>query len=79
MGFDVNKMRKQVRKEEKFYDSTRPNILGIPLGKVKLYMRSGEVLKGIIKKIGKYEIIFKEEEGERDVIIYKHAIDKIEV
>jgi len=79
MGFDVNKMRRQVRKEEKFYNNTQPNILGIPLGRVRLHMRSGEILKGIITKIGKYEIIFKEEEGERDVIIYKHAIDKIEV
>ena len=77
--FDVERLRKEVYQEASFYGKL-PNqntILGVELHKVKIHMRNGEVLKGIVKKIGKYEILLKEE-GERDVVIYKHAIDKIE-
>jgi len=77
--FSIEKLRKEAYQEASFYGKL-PNqntILGVELHKVKIHMRNGEVLKGIVKKIGKYEILLKEE-GERDVIIYKHAIDKIE-
>ena len=79
MKFDIDKVRKEVYKEASFYGNlpNQTSILGLELHKVKIHMRNGEVLKGIVKKIGKYEILLKEE-GERDVVIYKHAIDKIE-
>ncbi|XRO77152.1 RNA chaperone Hfq [Methanocaldococcus sp. 10A] len=44
--------------------------------KVKIYLRNGEVLEAEVNGVSNYEIIVKV--GERNLLIFKHAIDYIE-
>ncbi|ENN96698.1 hypothetical protein J422_00976 [Methanocaldococcus villosus KIN24-T80] len=44
--------------------------------KVKIFLRNGEVLDAEITGISNYEIVVKV--GERNLLIYKHAVDYIE-
>lgn len=78
MRFDINKVRKEVDQEMKFYEnqSNQYSLLGIRLSDVRIHLRNDKIITGKIEKIGRYEIVV-EREGKK-IILLKHAIDIIE-
>jgi len=53
------------------------DIGGVPVKKVKLYLRTGAILTGDVVRITKYEIVLNTSNGQ--VVVFKHAIDYLDV
>ena len=81
MGFNVGKLREEVRKEMAFYNKQnekKNQILGIDLNDVTIRLRDGTRIDCTIEAIGRYEILIKKRNGDR-MIIFKHSIDSIDL
>jgi len=57
------------------------DIGGVPLRKVKLYLRGGNSLIGEVVRITKYEIVLKPNShvSNNQIVVFKHAVDYLEV
>ena len=57
------------------------DIGGVPVKRVKLYLRTGNTLIGEVVRITKYEIVLKPNHhiSDNQIVVFKHAIDYLEV
>jgi len=59
--------------------SKHPTLAGIPLSRVKVSLRSGQTITGAVEAVWRYEIVIKPDNQRIRKVIFKHAVDYIDI
>ncbi|MBW2672636.1 MAG: RNA chaperone Hfq [Deltaproteobacteria bacterium] len=71
---------KQAHPEHKQQTETkRPKLAGVPLSRVQVFLRSGQTITGAVEAVRRYEIVIKPDNQRTRKIIFKHAINYIDI
>jgi sRNA-binding regulator protein Hfq len=72
--FDKLKSKLEKKEEKK---KEKDLLAGLINTEITLYLRNGQSLKGILRKVTRYEILVDTLEGPFPLVVMKHAIDLV--